>query len=100
MQQVPLGQATPEQHGEPAEQVPPTELQQVPLVQATPEQTLLQLPQLLVVVRSVQAPLQQPWPVLHWLLQLPQLLVVVRSISQPLLGSPSQSAKPVLQVKP
>jgi hypothetical protein len=39
---------------------------------------------LLVVFRSVQVPLQQPWPVAHVLLHAPQLLVVVRLVQVPL----------------
>jgi hypothetical protein len=54
-------------------QGPPSGIQQVPLTQLSPiEQELVQLPQYLVVFKSVHFPLQQPWPELHCVLQFPQ----------------------------
>jgi hypothetical protein len=73
-----------------------------PLTQVSPAaQAWAQDPQLLVVVRSVQAPPQQPWPELQPWPQAPQLLVVASEVHAPLQQPwPAAQQTPLQQLCP
>src|SRR5579883_1692052 len=67
------------------------------LLSPCPGQTLPQAPQLLTVLRSVHAPVQQPWPVAQALPQVPQSVTVSSGLQLPLQQS-SLAAQALPQV--